>query len=193
MDADDRLRLDYEQTTQLYRTLIDIRFRLLAVVPTISGAAVALFGRPRPAAELLGVGVIGFVATLGIFIYELRNTEIHDAVVFRAQALERLLAFPSAVDGGKTGGLFSERPSHTFRFLGLAVVVYDRALGLVYGAALGGWGYLTAWGLLRALDVGEPRKIGAALGVAVGLLVIVEVERIGRRDQPGAPPKTRAA
>ena len=140
MDADDRLRLDYEQTTQLYRTLIDIRFRLLAVVPTISGAAVAFLGRPRPAAELLAVGVIGFVATLGIFIYELRNTEIHDAVVLRAQALERLLAFPSAVDDGKTGGLFSERPSNTVRFVGLAVVVYDRALGLVYGAALAGWG-----------------------------------------------------
>ena len=36
LDADDRLRLDYEQTTQYLRTLIDVRFRLLAFVPTVS-------------------------------------------------------------------------------------------------------------------------------------------------------------
>jgi hypothetical protein len=45
MDADDRLRLDYEQTTQLIRTLTDIRFKLLAFVPTIAGATVGLVGR----------------------------------------------------------------------------------------------------------------------------------------------------
>jgi hypothetical protein len=193
MDADDRLRLDYEQTTQLYRTLVDVRFRLLAVVPAIAGAAVAFVGRPRPAAELLGVGVIGFVATLGILVYELRNTEIHDAVVHRAQELERLLAFPSALDRGTTGGLFSERHSDPIRVLGVAAVARDRGLALVYGAALGGWGYLLAWGALRALGVGEARTIGAVLGLAVGLLVIGEVEHIGSRDRPGAAPRTRPA
>jgi hypothetical protein len=59
LDADDRLRLDYEQTTQYLRTLIDVRFRLLAFVPTVTGVAVAIIGRPRPAAELLGVGILG--------------------------------------------------------------------------------------------------------------------------------------
>lgn len=68
LDADDRLRLDYEQTTQYLRTLIDVRFRLLAFVPTVSGIAVAIVGQPRPSAELLGVGVLGLLATLGIFV-----------------------------------------------------------------------------------------------------------------------------
>jgi hypothetical protein len=48
MDADDRLRLDYEQATQLMRTLTDIRCKLLAFVPTIAGATVGLVGRTEP-------------------------------------------------------------------------------------------------------------------------------------------------
>jgi hypothetical protein len=76
VDADERLRLDYDQTTQLARALIDVRFRLLAFVPTVAGVAVAVVGTPRPAAELLGVGILGLLATLGIFVYELRNTQI---------------------------------------------------------------------------------------------------------------------
>jgi hypothetical protein len=47
LDADDRLQLDYDQTQQLLRTLTDIRFKLLAFVPTIAGASVGLFGRSR--------------------------------------------------------------------------------------------------------------------------------------------------
>ena len=91
LDADDRLRLDYDQTNQLLRALMDVRFKLLAFVPTVSGAAVALLGRPRPAAELVGVGVLGLVATLGVFVYELRNSQLLDALVYRAGELERLL------------------------------------------------------------------------------------------------------
>ena len=66
LDADDRLQLDYDQTQQLLRTLTDIRFKLLAFVPTIAGASVGFFGRARPAAELMAIGLVGLVATLGI-------------------------------------------------------------------------------------------------------------------------------
>jgi hypothetical protein len=191
VDPDDRLRLDYEQTTELYRTLVDVRFKLLAIVPTISGAAVGLLGKPRSAAELLAVGLIGFSATLGIFFYELRNTQIHDAVVHRAKELERHLGLASSL-GASQGGLFSERPARTIRLLGLVTVVHDRGLALVYGAALAGWSYLVVWGALRALDVGEARKVGGAIGVIVGLIVVAELERIDRRaDKAGRPPDKR--
>jgi hypothetical protein len=33
VDVDERLRLDYDQTTQVLRTLTDVRFKLLAFVP----------------------------------------------------------------------------------------------------------------------------------------------------------------
>src|SRR5688500_3630276 len=97
MDPDDRLQLDYDQTTQLLRTLTDVRFKLLAFVPTISGATVVVFGKPRPAVELLSVGLLGLLATLGIFLYELRNSQLLDSLVHRASVLERRLGFPSAL------------------------------------------------------------------------------------------------
>ena len=95
MSVDDSLRLEYDQTLQLVRTLTDVRFKLLAFVPTIAGFGVGLFGKPRPAVELLAVGLIGLVATLGIFIYELRNSQTYAAAVRRAAELERTLGMPS--------------------------------------------------------------------------------------------------
>jgi hypothetical protein len=180
MDVEERLRIDYDQTTELLRTLIDVRFKLLAFVPTISGAAVALFGRPRPPAELLAVGLLGLLATLGIFVYELYNSRIYGATVQRAGELERLLGFPSARAPGATGGLYADRPTKDVRLYGLMSVWQDRGLGFVYGAAFAGWTYLVVWGALRALDAPGARKIGALLGAAAAAAVIAEVDRFDR-------------
>jgi len=190
MDADDRLRLDYEQTTQLMRTLIDVRFKLLAFVPTISAAAVGFLGRPRPGAELLAIGLLGLVATLGIFVYELRNSQLFDALVHRAQELEERLSLPSTLGASGPGGLLRERPGRSVRLLGTLAVWHDRGLALVYGAALAGWSYLVGWGVLRALGIGNgARWAGVVIGVIVGVVVILEVERIEQRpDKAGARP-----
>src|SRR5436305_2064408 len=102
MDSGERLRLDYEQTTELVRTLLDVRFKLLAFVPTIAGAAVALVGTGKPTgAELLGVGILGLLSTFGVLIYELRNTQVYNATVSHARALERLLGLGAG--GAHTG------------------------------------------------------------------------------------------
>ena len=74
----DLLRVDYQQTTDLLRTLTDVRFKLLALVPTLSGAAVAVLGHPSSAAELIAVGLLGLTATLGVLLYELRNSQLFD-------------------------------------------------------------------------------------------------------------------
>jgi hypothetical protein len=42
----DGLRLDYQLTTDCLRTLTGVRFKLLALVPKLSGAAIALLGTP---------------------------------------------------------------------------------------------------------------------------------------------------
>jgi hypothetical protein len=175
--APELVRLDYLQTTDLLRTLSDVRFKLLALVPTLSGTAIAILGHPRSAAELLGVGLLGLTATLGILLYELRNTQLYDYATRRAQHDEQALGLPS-IRGSSPGGLFSERPERTLRLFGIALVDRDRGLVLVYSAALAGWSYLVAWGALNALDVGSSRTIGAVIGVAVGLLLLVELSRI---------------
>ena len=155
MDVDDRLRLDYEQTTQLLRTLTDIRFKLIAFVPTFAGASVGFFAHPRPAVELLAIGVLGLVATLGIFLYELRNSQIYATAARRAKDLERQL-----------------------QLSGSGLDAHDRGLSLVYGAALAGWSYIVSWGLLREIGLDSARGVGLAIGGAVGVLIVVESNRL---------------
>ena len=175
LDADDRLQLDYDQTQQLLRTLTDIRFKLLAFVPTIAGASVGFFGRARPAAELMAIGLVGLVATLGILIYELRNSQTYAEAVQRARMLEQRLELGS-------GGLLSEPRAGTGQLFGFLPIGRELGLALVYGAALAGWTYLVAWGGLEALDVPGARGIGVVIGAAVGFLVVVEVSRVGGEE-----------
>ena len=88
----DDLRLDYNETTDLMRGLTDVRFKLVAFVPTISGAAIAVLGRGKSTtSELLAVGLLGLVATVGIVIFDLRNTQLLDYAVLRAKSLEERL------------------------------------------------------------------------------------------------------
>jgi hypothetical protein len=178
LPAADDLRLDYEQTTNLLRTLTDTRFKLLAFVPTIAGAAVGLFGHPRPAGELLAIGSLGLTATVGLLLYELRNTQIYGYAIARAQALERRMGLESPFDASPGGGLFADRPPTTLHLFGALRVEHRRALALVYGAATAGWVYLTAWGALHALDVESARRSGLAIGVGVGVLLVLEIVRL---------------
>jgi hypothetical protein len=178
----DRLRLDYQQTTDLLRTLTDVRFKLLALVPTLAGAAVAFTGRPTAPVQLLALGGLGLAATLGVLFYDLRNSEIYDYAIRRAQHIETELRISQSGDG-KPGGLFSERPTGAIRLFGLTAD-RDRGLALVYSAALGGWTYLVVWGALRAAHVGHARVVGVAFGFAAALLVLTELLRTQLRPKP---------
>jgi hypothetical protein len=180
VDDGDRLRLDYGETTQLLRSLTDVRFKLLAFVPTIAGAAVAFVGHPQPAAGLLAVGALGLVATVGVLLYELRNSQIHDEALRRAAVLEQRLGLRSSADPERPGGLYSERPAADLDVLGVTVS-RDRALAFVYGAALAGWTYLTAWGALKALHVHKARTLGGVIAIVVAVLVIGVLEQVRPR------------
>ena len=169
-ESNDALRLEYEQTTELMRTLTDIRFKLLAFVPTIAGAAVGFMGSGHSASDLLAIGLLGLVATVGVLLYELRNSELYDSIIERAVDLEQRLGL----------GLLSRRAQKRATLFGVVSARHERGIGLVYGAALAGWTYLVVWGALRALDVGGARTIGAVVGASVGAAVVVEVERLIR-------------
>jgi hypothetical protein len=94
---------------------------------------------------------VGFLATFGVTLYELRNTQLYDAVLQRLRTLEGRLGFQATripkEDGG-LGGPHLERPRRSLSFFFLDVI-HDRGLGLVYGAALGGWAYVVADSVLR--------------------------------------------
>ncbi len=183
MSQEGRYRLDYQETLQQFRMLADARFKLLAFVPTVSGAAVALLTGTTEAQTRLAVGLLGFLVTLGILFYELRNSEFYDAVAHRAKCLEMLLGLPACTQGKSLGGAFNERPGKEMRFFGLVKIWHDRGLALVYGAALGGWLYL----IVDSAAVLADRHNGiVSLAVAVvgaGLLVW-EFHRHDSREKP---------
>jgi hypothetical protein len=168
VQAEEGLKLDYDQTTRLVQSFTDLRTKMLAFVPTITGAAVGLLGDPRPAEELLGISLLGLVATLGIFVYELRNAQLYDALVQRAKELERLLGLPNVQGLHGAAGVLASRPSRWF--------AHDRGWALVYSAAIAGWSYLAAWGFLLWMLVDSAQTVAAVTGIVVGFLVAVGLE-----------------
>lgn len=177
---------DYEQTTQFLRTITDVRFKLVAFVPTISGIAIGLLGRGGSPTQLLSVGALGLTATIGILVYELRNTQLYDYALARAKTLESQLGI----------GLYSDQPGGEVNLFGVITAAHDRGLALVYSAAVGGWAYVVGWGALRAADVSDAQVIGGVIGAIVGVGVVVEFLRIGasgtlvrgRRESPAPAP-----
>jgi hypothetical protein len=172
MTDDERLQLDYDTTVRVILALADVRFKLLALVPTIAGAAIAVISRRgATGAELMALGAVGLVATVGILVYELRNTQLYDAAVARAAGLEGSLQL-------QAGGLFGGRPKEGVRLLGVFELSHDRALGLVYAAALGGWSYLVGWGFAAAVHLTHPKAWGGGAAIIVALVVLAEVARL---------------
>ena len=177
MDADERLRFDYEQTTGQISALTDVRFKLLGTVPTVALAAVGVAGAHPSTAGLVAVGLLGLVATVGILLYELRNTETLAAALYHVRDVARLLDLDVA--RGRNDPDQVIRPSsRRHRLFGTVTVDQDQALGLVYGAALGGWSYLLVWGTLRGLGLNGARAIGGVIGACCAVAVVFEVGRI---------------
>ena len=183
----DRLELDYQQTSEMFRLLAGIRFKLLALVPAVAGVGTALVGETGMHAEVqLALGLLGFVATLGILLYELRNSELYNWAIHRAKHLERAMGLSSLVLGAPQGGVFGERVAPHHRVLGLALIKHDQALALVYGSALGAWTWVALRGLLTLVTDWSNRTVfWVALGGAVtmGCVFVWQVNRHDRRQR----------
>jgi hypothetical protein len=138
-------RLDYQQTLETYRQFTEIRFKLLGFVPAVTAAAVALITKAKlDAWSRAGFAAFGFLATLGLIVYERRNTQLYDGSISRAQHLERMLALPR-FERDKKPGLFGSRDSHPRLRLWTLRVQHDLGLALVYASTLGAWGFAAAY------------------------------------------------
>jgi hypothetical protein len=129
-DRDTRLRL-YTEVCATWRALVDTRFKLLALVPgatllivpsIVSGKG--LGENLSPTARLL-VCLFGLAVTLGLFVYDSRNSELHDDLVSRGRRIEHELGIHTGVFLGRRdpGPMYS----------------HGRALGLIYGSSLAAW------------------------------------------------------
>jgi hypothetical protein len=120
----------YEQTCTTWRMLVDVRFKLLALVPTASLLSLAaVIGTAEPgkihAPHVRLFSVLGLIVTLGPSIYDRRNSELHDDLISRGRKIEDELGVDTCVFRG--------------RKLTEGIIKHDYATNLIYGAAIVAW------------------------------------------------------
>jgi hypothetical protein len=168
-DENATARFDYEQVVGVFQLLTDVRFKLLAFVPSISGAAAALLTATKITSGIqAALAAVGFLVTLGIVIYDQRNTQLYNNVIGRAEHLEDTLRL-SIATGDQRGGLFASRTRKPRRLFWLIPMRHDRATALIYSVSLGAW----AFAAFETISV----ACGVAVGVAVALAFDLELER----------------
>lgn len=188
----ENLRLDYQTTVQQFTVLADIRFKLLAFVPTVTGAAFGVLKDSPNKAATAAIGVFGFLVTLGIVFYEVRNTQFYDRAVHRAKALEARLKFPVCTAGLEKGGFFSERSGEKLRLFGLVKIWHDRGLAIVYGSSLAAWTLLVCHAILVSQTgqkffpvlAGCPNLISATIAAVIGLVFGWQMIHLSRKGKP---------
>jgi hypothetical protein len=117
----------YHELCSSWRELIGVRFKLLGLVPAVSAVALGalLRGDALSTAAGLGITLFGLAVTLALFVYDQRNSQLHDELISRGRRIEFEL--------GITVGQFLGRPG-SWRF-----VKHDNATNLVYAATIVAW------------------------------------------------------
>jgi len=182
-----KLEIDYEQTLTTWRMLVDIRFRLLAFVPAVAGVLVALAGRSPSATSVL-VAALGMTALFGIVMYDLRNTQFHDAAIHRGKELEKAMALARLSDKGTGyGGLLNERPTDRYRLAGVKVW-HDRGLFIVYAASAAGLASVGLLGVLAEFEAPHPWRLPSVAATAV-VVFTAALAALHNFQQPDRQPK----
>jgi hypothetical protein len=125
------LEVLYAEVCDSWRALVDVRFKLLGLVPALSAVALATLLPRRPAGEELGaapglaIATLGFLVTFALMLYDQRNSQLHDELISRGRRIEYEL--------GVAVGQFRGRPG-SWR-----MVKHDTATLIVYLATLGAW------------------------------------------------------
>ena len=195
-----KLSLDYQQTTQYIQLLTNIRFLPLTLLPGLTGAAVTLltrFDNPRTA---LAVGLMGLFVSLGLILYDIHNTALHDAAVYRAKGIERALSLTPFAKHKRAGGLFNESPDRiavaevAVAEGGLAksplVVRNKSVVAVIYGVVVGGWVHVIVHASTRSLPTDwQPSEVATDIvsllaAVVVTALTILRLPRIIEHNEP---------
>jgi hypothetical protein len=192
-----KLQADYQVSIDLIKVLTDIRFRCLVFVTAVIAIANALLPGTGDPATRVGLAVVGFITTLGITVYELRNSQLYEAAMARAKVIEQSLELLDTEWIGRHSGLFGDRPPYVekkawkdlgpveraakkredlypmfMRFVWVPVK-HDQGLALIYSGALAGWAFLIAYGVLSLPAPTDswivPKWWIGVLGAVVGL------------------------
>lgn len=150
------VQLLYAEVCKAHGAITNFRGKLLALVPTLSGAAFALIIGTRMDFDprlLLPVGIFGVVVAVGLFCYELRGMLLCLELRNRGDRLEREMQRPAADAGVEMRGHFLDRTEH--HSLGDACKLLKENLPIsvptasftVYGSAILGWLVVTGFGV----------------------------------------------
>jgi hypothetical protein len=175
-------KLDYEQTMETYRQLVDIRFKLLAFIPTLTAVAVSvLSSADMDPPGRFALAVAGFLVTFGVLLYEIRNTQFHDGAYGRLRHLEERLGMPK-FGTDKHRGLFGSRLDQTPRTFFSLPAKHDPGLWIVYSSALAAWTFAAA----DAFDSSSGISVVAAVAVWVAVMVRLATLRDGAASDRAA-------
>ena len=101
---------EYAEVSNLFRTLTDIRFRLLGILPIASGVTAALGTRTQSSDEIgvpFALALFGLASAVGVVTYNARNDQLYNELIGRGASIERSLGLPD--------GAFSNRPNAWLR------------------------------------------------------------------------------
>lgn len=134
-DRESRIR-QYSEVCTSYHAIDSFRAKLLALLPfgsVLGGVVVFVSSNELPEEYLGPIGILGFVITLGLFVFELRGVQKCERLKRIACNLEQSLGLDE----------------NTGQFLGnpepwLGVVAAPAASVLVYASLMVGWLYVAA-------------------------------------------------
>lgn len=121
----------YSEVCNGWRTLTDVRFKLLSLLPTVSVAVIITLLSHSEGAGALAPAVRTFIALLGLLLtgairlYDLRNTDLYNDLVGRGRQIEAELGIHT--------GHFRGRPKSR------GWIQHDKAIGAVYGLSALAW------------------------------------------------------
>lgn len=122
----------YSQVRDSWRMLTDVRFKLLGFVPAASIVLlIPLLSKTAPQEGLSVfsralICLLGLAVSIGLFIYDQRNTELYDDLVSRGRRLEKEL-------GVETGQFLGRKKPSSF------FLQHDKAIFLIYIASSITW------------------------------------------------------
>jgi hypothetical protein len=187
MTEDDKIKLDYERTAQYFLHLADVRFRLLALLPIVSGAALAIVPAHLEPAEMLALGMLGLVVTIGVLLYDQRNSQIYNSLVGRLNLIEESLRLPAMRDNKQVGGAFLDRPGGDRRRMVLGILPANHGLGLdlIYSASVAAWLFVVtrAGILLLGLGARSQMYLLLLLPAVLGVLLFLDLRRIDKASK----------
>jgi hypothetical protein len=181
-------RAVYEQLCANYRAIDDFRMKLLGLLPFATGAGVLLLLREakgigsivEPWQFLLAAGTLGFLATLGLFSYELHGIKKCGQLICTGKNIEEqrlAIRGPFSTRPQQVGGLIDE----------------PFAASVVYPASLAGWTFLA----LAAASAVAALIISIAVflvffRLSLSLIRDIEVD-LGKPEEPRREPASAVA